>query len=170
MQALLPIVRDELVGVDFSANMLEEAKRRVVAPKDGPSVRMLKRDVFAGPIDEEFDIATCFGALGHVPYGMERAFLSAGCSRCFVRGGRFLFPECARACVLVASLFVGEGLQRDHACAQRDCAATVRDVLSAVRASRGDWMARGRRFLRAAAQGALRRALPRVFTGGSHQG
>jgi len=90
MNALVPVVTDEVVGVDFSAGMLTEARKLVPASSDGPALRFEQRDVFAMPPNPAYELATCFGALGHVPYGRERDFLRS-VRGVLKPGGRFVF-------------------------------------------------------------------------------
>lgn len=85
------ICRKEVVGVDFSEGMLREAALRLEREPGGAPYRLIKEDVLWMTLAPEFDLATCFGALGHIPYGREEAFLHA-VRRVLRPGGRFVFP------------------------------------------------------------------------------
>ncbi len=80
MEAMLPLTRRRLVGIDFSVGMLAEARRRVSAAYDSmatPQIQIeyVKEDVMQMTFAEEFDLAVCFGALGHILPANEREFL-----------------------------------------------------------------------------------------------
>lgn len=90
MIALRPHVRQELVGIDFSPGMLEEARRRVgEAPGDAPA-RFVLGDVLEMGFDAEFDLATSFGAFGHIVKPDQPRFLR-NIHRALRPGGRFVF-------------------------------------------------------------------------------
>jgi len=76
--ALLPIVKEEIVGVDWSEPMLAVAKKKYErAASDWPVVSLARADVLALPYKNEFDLATCFGALGHIERSRQREFIDA---------------------------------------------------------------------------------------------
>ena len=89
VRMLRPLCRDHVTGVDLSRGMLDEAARQL---KDAPGtaeVRLLQEDALALPFDEEFDVATCFGALGHILEPDQDRFV-ASVKRSLKPGGRFL--------------------------------------------------------------------------------
>ena len=89
MRMLRPRCREELVGLDSSRGMMEEARRRL-DDVPGPPVRFVRADVLDPPFDEAFDVVTCFGAFGHVLEKDEPRFVDA--VRQVLRpGGRFVF-------------------------------------------------------------------------------
>ena len=92
MLALLPRVRRRLVGIDFSAGMLAEARKQLDSANiaNGPTVDLIRANVLQMNFNGEFDLAVCFGALGHILPQDEAEFarLIAAALR---PGGRFVF-------------------------------------------------------------------------------
>jgi SAM-dependent methyltransferase len=72
------------VGLDFSEGMLAQARRRV------EGAELLQADVLELSFEAEFDLVTCFGALGHIPRASERDFV-ARVHRALRPGGVFAF-------------------------------------------------------------------------------
>ena len=89
LRLLRPHCRGRVVGIDFSEGMLAEASRL------GPGFELVHGDVLAMDFDSEFDIATCFGAFGHILPEDEGRFLE-GVRRALVPSGRFLFASAER--------------------------------------------------------------------------
>jgi ubiquinone/menaquinone biosynthesis C-methylase UbiE len=78
----------EVVGVDFSAGMLAEARRRTAdAPGTAP-IRLVRTDARWLPFRDRFDTAVCVGALGHFVGADQDLFLDA-IAMALVKGGRF---------------------------------------------------------------------------------
>ncbi len=90
MQFLRPICRDRIVGIDFSPGMLEQAKRNLAHSKGTANVELIEGDVKQMKFREEFDLTTCFGALGHIPEKDASEFLRV-IYRALKPGGRFVF-------------------------------------------------------------------------------
>jgi SAM-dependent methyltransferase len=88
LRMLRPLCTDAVVGIDRSAGMLAEARRQSAGA--GARVLLVRGDVLAPPLHETFDIATCFGAFGHILEQDEPRFVAAvhGLLR---PGGRFAF-------------------------------------------------------------------------------
>ena len=84
---LRPFVTERLVGMDFSAGMLAEAER--AAARVG-GAEFLKADVLTHPFTPQFELATCFGALGHFRTRDQAPFI-AQVHKALVPGGRFVF-------------------------------------------------------------------------------
>jgi SAM-dependent methyltransferase len=65
---LRPLCRELVVGVDFSLGMLAEARRRWAraAGGEGAPVQLVHGDVMLPVFRGAFELATVFGALGHV--------------------------------------------------------------------------------------------------------
>ncbi|HEY1557308.1 MAG TPA: class I SAM-dependent methyltransferase [Kofleriaceae bacterium] len=83
------LASDRVAGIDFSHGMLAEARRHV------PRAELLYGDARDLPFDQEFDVATCVGALGHVEPADEDRFVG-GIARALRPGGRFVFATSHR--------------------------------------------------------------------------
>jgi ubiquinone/menaquinone biosynthesis C-methylase UbiE len=90
MQFLHRICGQKIVGIDFSSGMLEQARRNLAKLTCPPRLEFVEGDVMQMKFHEEFDLATCFGGLGHIPPGQESAFLHR-ISRALKPGGRYVF-------------------------------------------------------------------------------
>jgi len=90
MRALRPLCRDEIVGVDTSRGMLDEAERRLAHTAGDASIRLLRADALALPFRDEFDLAVSFGAFGHILEADEPRLVH-NISRALAPGGRFAF-------------------------------------------------------------------------------
>lgn len=90
MKALYPHCRIKVVGVDFSAGMLEQAKQKMASLDGTASVEFVEADIYTTSFKDEFDVITCFGALGHILPEDERRFLQL-IHRALKPGGRFVF-------------------------------------------------------------------------------
>ncbi|MCF3119532.1 class I SAM-dependent methyltransferase [Streptomyces arenae] len=91
VEALLPLCRERVTGVDFSTGMLAAAEAGVPVPQDGPAVDWVRADARALPFTGGFDLAVSFGAFGHF-LPAERPALFAGVHRALRPGGLFVFP------------------------------------------------------------------------------
>ncbi|MEW2625884.1 class I SAM-dependent methyltransferase [Streptomyces sp. NPDC048106] len=92
-QVLAGLCRRSAVGVDFSAGMLEIARRRV-RPEDGPAVGWVRGDARALPFTAAFDLVVSFGAFGHF-LPRELPGLFAQVHSALRPGGSFAFPVLA---------------------------------------------------------------------------
>lgn len=90
MKFLRPICRQKIVGIDFSPGMLQQAKLKLASAQGNANVEFVEADVMQMNFEGEFDLATCFGALGHIPPGEETAFVRR-IYRALKPGGRFVF-------------------------------------------------------------------------------
>ncbi len=90
LRILRPLARSHVTGLDFSPGMLAVAQSRIPSWRGAAAVRLVEGDAFALPFEAEFDLITCFGALGHVLPKDEPAFLD-GIWRALRPGGRFVF-------------------------------------------------------------------------------
>ncbi|WP_190139950.1 class I SAM-dependent methyltransferase [Streptomyces longispororuber] len=91
VEALLPLCRERVTGVDFSAGMLARARAAVTAPGARPALDWVRADARALPFDGAFDLAVSFGAFGHF-LPAERPGLFAQVHRALRPGGLFAFP------------------------------------------------------------------------------
>jgi ubiquinone/menaquinone biosynthesis C-methylase UbiE len=90
MRMMRPLCGQTVTGIDFSEPMLRVAQRRAASSTGTASLKFVHGDVFAMPFTEAFDVAVCFGALGHFLPNDQPAFI-AQVSKVLRRGGRFLF-------------------------------------------------------------------------------
>ena len=86
MMFLRPICRRRIVGMDFSSGMLRQAKAKMAGTAP---MEFIEQDVMEMAFENEFDVITCFGALGHILPGKEDAFLRR-IYRALKQGGRFV--------------------------------------------------------------------------------
>ncbi|MBI3929095.1 MAG: class I SAM-dependent methyltransferase [Armatimonadetes bacterium] len=111
MRALRPICRERVVGVDFSLGMLEVARQRTAGAEGSARLEFVEGDVLEMSFREEFDLAVCFGAFGHILPRDEPRFV-LGIHRSLKPGGRFVFvssrmPPLLSTRALKARLFNG---------------------------------------------------------------
>jgi ubiquinone/menaquinone biosynthesis C-methylase UbiE len=91
VRMLQPLCSKRVVGLDFSVGMLAEARRQDPGPSEGWSrAELVWSDVLDMSYEGLFDIATCFGALGHIPPDKEERFLGT-VHRALRPGGIFAF-------------------------------------------------------------------------------
>src|SRR5437588_4639549 len=75
MAMLRPLCLDRVVGLDFSGGMLEVCRRDTAAAAGAAGLEYVRGDALAMPFGAEFDLAVCFGALGHIARRDERRFV-----------------------------------------------------------------------------------------------
>ncbi len=85
-----PICSESIVGVDRSAGMLQEAERRLRDAPGTATTHFVRGDALNLPFERAFDVATCFGAFGHILERDEPRFVES-VARVLVPGGRFVF-------------------------------------------------------------------------------
>lgn len=90
MRFLRPLCRESVTGLDMSAGMLEEAKKQLAGAPGTAKIELVRGDAFDMPFDGVFDVATCFGALGHILPKDEPRFVDA-VRKTLKVGGRFAF-------------------------------------------------------------------------------
>jgi ubiquinone/menaquinone biosynthesis C-methylase UbiE len=90
MRHLRPLCTDRVVGIDFSAGMLAEARRRLDSAPGDARAELVRGDALDLPFKGEIDVVTSVGAFGHVLPKDEDRFV-AGIARALVPGGRFVF-------------------------------------------------------------------------------
>ncbi len=90
MRWLRPMCRQRVVGLDESQGMLGQASRRLADAPGDAAVELIVGDALDMPFREEFDVATCVGAFGHILENDEPRFI-ASIYRALKPGGRFVF-------------------------------------------------------------------------------
>jgi SAM-dependent methyltransferase len=70
--------------------MLEVCRQQTADAPGGAELQLVRGDVLALPFGPEFDVAVCFGALGHVLPRDQRRFVRE-VARVLAPGGRFAF-------------------------------------------------------------------------------
>ncbi len=90
MRLLRPLCRERVVGVDISQGMLDEARRRLADAPGNAALEFVRADALALPFEAQFDVATCFGAFGHILEEDEETLVT-GIARALRPGGRFVF-------------------------------------------------------------------------------
>ena len=90
MRMLRPLCRERVVGIDFSHNMMEVARRQTADVPGEAAIEFVMGNALSMPFDEEFDLAVCFGALGHVLPRDQVRFVDQ-VAKVLRPGGRFVF-------------------------------------------------------------------------------
>ncbi len=90
LRFLRPACRDQVVGLDVSAGMLTEARRRTADAPGSSAMQFVRADALRMPFDAAFDVAVCFGAFGHILTKDEPQFV-AQIAQVLKPGGRFVF-------------------------------------------------------------------------------
>ncbi len=92
MRVLRSRCRRRVVGIDFSRNMLDVARRKTADAAGTAAFEFVHGDVLQMPFAAEFDLAVCFGALGHILPRDQPRFVE--CIAAALRpGGRFIFAS-----------------------------------------------------------------------------
>lgn len=94
MRQLRPLCRQRVVGIDFSRGMLQVAHNAVVQAPGTAAIELVRGHVLAMPFAEAFDVAVCFGALGHILKREQCQFMTA-VYQVLKPGGRFGFVTSA---------------------------------------------------------------------------
>jgi SAM-dependent methyltransferase len=90
MIMLRKLCRDRVIGIDFSQGMLEVCRSRLQASSGGPALDLVRGEMLALPFFEAFDLAVCFGALGHILPAQEPRFVCQ-IAKALRPSGRFVF-------------------------------------------------------------------------------
>jgi SAM-dependent methyltransferase len=85
LRMLEPLCTRHVVGLDFSAGMLSEARRHL---GDSANVALVQGNAFALGFEAAFDVVASFGAFGHIPRHEQRRFV-AGIFEALRPGGVF---------------------------------------------------------------------------------
>jgi SAM-dependent methyltransferase len=89
LRHLRPLCRDRVVGLDVSRVMLEVARRMTQEAPGDARIDLIRGNVLAMPFRAAFDVAVCFGALGHI-LPQEQAQFVAQVAHVLTPGGRFV--------------------------------------------------------------------------------
>jgi len=95
MKMLRPLCRERVVGIDFSHGMLEIAPEATAAAAGEAELEFVHGNVLDLSFTSEFDVAVCFGALGHILRRDEAAFVEQ-IAKALRPGGRFVFITARR--------------------------------------------------------------------------
>ena len=104
MAFLYPKCRERLVGIDMSQGMLDQARANVASWEGDLSVELVRGNVLDMHFGKSFDLATCFGALGHILDKDQDLFLEQ-IKGVLKPGGRFLFVTGGHPPFLSAEFF-----------------------------------------------------------------
>jgi len=99
MRMLRPHCRDCIVGVDFSERMLSVGRERTKDVPGNAALHWVQADVLNMPFRNQFDVTTCFGALGHIPQRDQARFVDQ-IALSLRPGGRFVFASSFKPPVL----------------------------------------------------------------------
>lgn len=89
MQMLRPYCQ-QITGIDFSPGMLEVAREILSDTSDDTEIELLQGEALEMSFDQQFDLAVCFGALGHILPKDEPRFVEL-IAKALRPGGRFIF-------------------------------------------------------------------------------
>lgn len=90
MRMLRPLAAEKVVGIDFSEEMLNQG-RQLLTDSDGEAaLEFIHGDVLKMEYEQAFDLATCFGALGHI-FGNDTDLFLRKIHSALKPGGRFVF-------------------------------------------------------------------------------
>ncbi|HEY5242024.1 MAG TPA: class I SAM-dependent methyltransferase [Polyangiaceae bacterium] len=108
MEALRPLCTERVVGMDFSAGMLAEARARVAKAAGSAEVALVRGDVLTMSFDRAFDVVVCTGAFGHILEKDEPTLLG-NIQRALRPGGRFVFPTAEPPSPTQPGFWLGHG-------------------------------------------------------------
>jgi ubiquinone/menaquinone biosynthesis C-methylase UbiE len=108
MESLRPLCRDRIVGVDFSVPMLAVARRNTHSAAGTARLEFVQANVLELPYERAFDVAVCFGALGHI-LPRDQARFVGQIKRALVPGGRFVFASSYRPSHLSPRYWLSRG-------------------------------------------------------------
>src|SRR5919108_743962 len=97
--------RQQVVGVDFSAGMIAEARRRTADALGDTPIHLVRADARHLPFVRVFDLAVLFGALGHF-VGVDQDLLVASIARALRPSGRFAFTSGTHPPILSARFWL----------------------------------------------------------------
>ena len=92
MRMVRPLCRRRVVGLDFSRNMIEIGRERVADVGGQARVEFVRGNLLDMPFGPVFDLAVCFGALGHILPRDHKRFVEQ-VAQVLKPGGRFVFAS-----------------------------------------------------------------------------
>ena len=90
-----PLCGRRFVGIDRSAGMLAMARRLTAESTGDAKLDFVRGDALAMPFGDAFDLAICFGALGHILPGDQDCFVEE-IKQALRPGGKFVFVTSER--------------------------------------------------------------------------
>ncbi len=112
MKMLRPLCRERVVGIDFSQGMMDVARDRLAettgGTTSGASIEFVRGEALDLPFASEFDVAVCFGALGHILPKDEPQFVDQ-ISKALKPGGQFVFITARRPSRLSLTYWMARG-------------------------------------------------------------
>ncbi|HLK99978.1 MAG TPA: methyltransferase domain-containing protein [Myxococcaceae bacterium] len=90
MRHLRPLCREEVVGVDLSQGMLNEARQLLADAPGSARLTFVQANALELTYEAHFDVVTSFGAFGHILEEDEPRMVRA-VARALRPGGRFIF-------------------------------------------------------------------------------
>lgn len=90
MRMLRPLCRERVVGLDMSRGMLDVCRQQTASAPGEAKLEYVRGDALDMPFGEEFDLAVCFGACGHILPRDEAQFIEQ-VRNALKPGGRFVF-------------------------------------------------------------------------------
>ncbi|MFT5466983.1 MAG: ubiquinone/menaquinone biosynthesis C-methylase UbiE [Verrucomicrobiales bacterium] len=90
MRMLRPLAQERVVGIDFSEGMLAEGQQLLGDSAGDAELEFVHGDALGMSFESQFDVATCFGALGHIVGKNTEPFLQR-VRAALKPGGRFIF-------------------------------------------------------------------------------
>lgn len=90
LRFLRPLCRREVVGVDLSRGMLDEARQLLTDAPGEAAITLVQGNVLELTYEAEFDVVTSFGAFGHILEKDEPRLVEV-ITRALRPGGRFIF-------------------------------------------------------------------------------
>jgi len=89
MRMLGPLCRDRVVGIDFSQGMLGVGRESIIQTSGKANLFFVRADALQIPFVAQFDLAVCFGAVGHFRRP-DQPRLIAQIAQSLKPGGRFV--------------------------------------------------------------------------------
>jgi SAM-dependent methyltransferase len=108
LRFLRPLCRQEVVGVDLSRGMLDEARRLLADAPGEAKLTLVQGNALELTYENEFDVVTSFGAFGHI-LEEDEPRLAQVIARALRPGGRFIFVTAHPPSVLNPGYWLAKG-------------------------------------------------------------